>query len=648
MICYNIKKESKGDTDMRKGTEKKLYLTRKILSSLLIAVMSLTFSPSFATAENDNTEIVGKVYEFGKDSHYEFHEEKQQYQLSDTYETYGSLMINGEVTEAGKRSNVPSYRVDDGSLNLSYNYSDEILNADTDSWHLVDDDSKKVADFSLGTKIKKGAIILQISNDRKNWINEKMICNAFEDVPVRTEPIYTASDIQLINGCFYRIIVVYEVSIRIEKKNYWFVNADKYDYKKIAEVYEFYAYKDDENADAFDPNHTYNLGSTVRTERFDGYYGEDMIEKKDPHYGWDLGNFFVSGYTEEVTDSGDNVVFLKNVGDKVTLWFSLNQNINALDGDKELSITADKEGYDQYFWTPTMDFGRGTLIIRHTDHNHKKSDPIIYTNFLEANASIGADTKVQLFEEGDYEVALDYEVTRNDLFPDVGHYRIFFEFSIRNGNCMVYPFDVRTGSELTNSAYTENGFRLDLARSRYLDINVKMTRWVESTDGLVEDVRFNRPAKDGEQYEEEGIYTITVNNKVTGQETSKKIYVGKDKILRAHVVTGRSIQKIKELVAGGAIIREDGTLDQDIPTPTPEPTPMATPTVEPTTPVVTPEPTPAPSTDDDKINGLLMAVMFLGGVICGIIISGVTVLIYVSVNKKKEKTNKTEERSKEE
>ena len=28
--------------------------------------------------------------------------------------------------------------------------------------------------------------------------------------------------------------------------------------------------------------------------------------------------------------------------------------------------------------------------------------------------------------------------------------------------------------------------------------------------GLTEDVRFNRPARDGDQYTDEGIYTITV------------------------------------------------------------------------------------------------------------------------------------------
>lgn len=38
---------------------------------------------------------------------------------------------------------------------------------------------------------------------------------------------------------------------------------------------------------------------------------------------------------------------------------------------------------------------------------------------------------------------------------------------------MVYPFDTVNKNELTNTSVTENGFYLDLAKSKYLDINVK-------------------------------------------------------------------------------------------------------------------------------------------------------------------------------
>ena len=59
---------------------------------------------------------------------------------------------------------------------------------------------------------------------------------------------------------------------------------------------------------------------------------------------------------------------------------------------------------------------------------------------------------------------------------------------------MVYPFDLLTGAELQNTAVAEAGFSLDLARSRYLDINVRRAVLVETANGVIEDERFNRPA----------------------------------------------------------------------------------------------------------------------------------------------------------
>lgn len=125
---------------------------------------------------------------------------------------------------------------------------------------------------------------------------------------------------------------------------------------------------------------------------------------------------------------------------------------------------------------------------------------------------------------------------------------------------MVFPFDVETGEELTNKSITENGFYLDLAKSRYLDINVKKEVLHEGATGLTEDVRFNKPASDGEKYTEEGIYTITVLNQYTGEETVKKIYVGTDSVLKAHMMTGYSIGDIQTLIQNGATIDKEGKI----------------------------------------------------------------------------------------
>lgn len=76
---------------------------------------------------------------------------------------------------------------------------------------------------------------------------------------------------------------------------------------------------------------------------------------------------------------------------------------------------------------------------------------------------------------------------------------------------MVYPFDMVTAAELSDHAITPNGFKLDMAKSRYLTIDVTQTVLMISADGhLAEDVSFNCPAKDSDSYTDEGIYTFTI------------------------------------------------------------------------------------------------------------------------------------------
>ncbi len=532
--------------------------TIKVICLLTVLAMLIGIAPLTVTATTSITDVPGKVYEFDKDGHYEFADSDRSADSSEN-NTYGSFSVSGNIASVDSKDGVPAYEVAEGDLSFFYNYTDSILNADLDSWHLVEDKSKKVNGQTLDSNIMNGAIILQTSKDRLNWINVGITTNAFADTPVRTDAIYKTTDVQLINGCFYRVIVVYELRIRTNDSNFLFINTDTFEHKKCAEVYEFYAYIDSNELSSDAMTEPYNLGKRVRVADFEKYYGEQPITEDDPHKDWSLGQFFVGGYTDDMPDSNGNVVFLKNVGDQITLWFTLNENIDCLRGKENLSVTADGDGYDQYFEKGPMDFGRGVLFVKHTDRNNN-IEITTYTNFLEANAVVGADTKVRLFEEGDYEVALDYEITDNQLIDKIYHYRISFKFSVRNGNCMFYLFDKETGSELSNSTMTENGFRLDLAKSEYLHVTIKREVLKDSADGLVEDTRFNGVAKDGAEFVEEGIYTITATNDYVKEPTIKRIYVGTNNVLRAHMVTGFSIHEINDLVAQGATISDDGTI----------------------------------------------------------------------------------------
>ena len=294
------------------------------------------------------------------------------------------------------------------------------------------------------------------------------------------------------------------------------------------------------------------LGYEVQKTGLDnGYVGNKEIGRDDPHFGLSIGKFYVSGFTSAMSMDQNDFIFLKTVGDNLELHFELTEDIDMLGGDTFVTINSDDGGYDKYFGISPTYFGRGTLIVRHTDYQNNPGTPQVYTDYLSGKMSGDANTIVSINEEGDYEIALDYEITEsyyvlgtkvtNSRNTD---YRIFFRFSVRNGNCMVFPFDASTGEELTNASATPNGFYLDLAYSRYLDIRIKRSLLVQQGSNYTEDVRFNRPASDGELYTQEGIYTITAANQYTGEQTVKTIYVGNDAQYIDYVSRGLSVEQI--------------------------------------------------------------------------------------------------------
>lgn len=536
---------------------KRIHLLKYTVAVLATAMVLLTTLGASVYAAG-RTGVSGKLYEFDK-GHYEF-SKSEDFANTGTNNAYGKFSVQGNFTRETDKSGVPSFAVSDDSFALFYDYDDKKLNADVDSWHLVDDKSKKVDSITLDSNIMKGALILQISTDGKNWNTVQSVTDAFQTTQKSSKAIYTCSEMQLKNGCYYRFIVAYTLSRREKEGKILVVKTDKYETKHYAEVYEFYAHSGDSNAIRVSSGQTYNMDETMRVKKFDSFSDEENIDSKDIHFGWKLGSFVVSGFTQRITDDPDNPIFIKKAGDTVTLSFRLKQNIDALNGDEKLTITSVKKVCDEYFQIDKTDFGRGTLIVRYKDYTNEKNDPRLYTDYLSAIARQEADTFIQLCEEGDYEVALDYEITKDGIIDTTRRYRIFAKFSVRNGSSMVYPFDLQNGAELTGGSMTPNGFRLDFANSHYLTVYVKHSVLNRVGNSYCEDVRANRPAKDGEKYTEPGIYTIEVTTDYAGQPTTKRIAVGTDPALQAYVTSGLSIEDFNSRLNNGFVIQEDGLL----------------------------------------------------------------------------------------
>lgn len=559
-------------------TTRKRKYAFSVLLTMLILFSTVCSSATVVYAKDSSFDMSGKVYELDKDSHYDYSSASSTAAQAGE-NTFGKFSVFGNARANGDQGGFASYEVNGGTLSFSYSFDKKLLEKDEYEWCIYEDSGKEVAGIKLEEKIKNGAIIIQASLDGKNWVTEQITTNAFtNDSDLST--IYSTKDIQLQNGCYFRVIIAYEMCMRTEDGKFVVVKTKNYDYKKITEVYEFYTISSGEAGKTTSSADTprKEIGKKINTGKDNGYSGEQAIDKDDPHYGWELGTFVVNGYTRETTDNG-TPVFLKNLGDKVTLWFHLNQDITCLNKKESLSISEDTNGYDQKFEVPQTNFKHGALIIRYTDYQGVVHDPDIYTDYLAANARTGADTRVQLFEEGDYEVSLDYEIKNSprqvgsvSIVPTYTNYKILFKFSIRNGNCMVFPLDNAIGNELANQAITKKGFKLDMAKSRYLTIDVQRSLLSEAPDGtLVEDVRFNRPAKDGESYTDEGIYTFTVKNLYTGESTTKTIYVGESKYLSALSKNSFSVADLNNAITLGGIVGDNGSITIPVPVTEPEP-----------------------------------------------------------------------------
>lgn len=613
-------------------------MKKRIIATLLttcIILSSCILGTTTAYAANTSLAVSANVYDLDKDSHYVIGEVATSKSAA-----IGTLSINGDVCTSSEADSFPAYEISNGNATFTYKISSGVLNRAEEEWHIVDDKTKKVNGLTLDKDILSGALILQTSLDGVTWTDDVLMSDIFGE-KANTDGFYTTKDVQLQNGCYYRVIIAYKMERRLEDSKVLFVTTKKYEYKQVAEVYEFYAFcKTDETSPDTTPMK--KLGSKINTGKDNGYSGNEPIDKDDPHFSWDIGYFYINGYTRETVAADQTPVFLKNVGDKVTLWFHLSEDITKLNGNEFLAISEDTNGYDRAFEIKQTNFEHGTLIIQYTDSQGETQEPIIYTDYLAANARTGANTKVQLFEEGDYVVSLDYEIKSMggplNQIASYNNYKIMFEFSIRNGNCMVYPFDSLTGAELADNAITENGFKLDMAKSKYLTIDVQRSVLIVGTDGyLTEDVRFNRPAKDGETYTSKGIYTFKVTNLYTDENTTKTIYVGSNSYLRALSATGMSIEELNAEIEKGAIVRENGTIEVIAPA-EPEPTkpsaetdpePTSTVTEEPTddVPANTEEPTVEVSADADERPQELNVAPFVIGAIVIVLIASAFVAI---------------------
>ncbi|ONI42410.1 hypothetical protein AN639_09910 [Candidatus Epulonipiscium fishelsonii] len=201
---------------------------------------------------------------------------------------------------------------------------------------------------------------------------------------------------------------------------------------------------------------TYYIGKAVNSGDGDGYSEVNLINSEDPHYGWDIGKFYVDGFSEIKSESG-NPAFITS--GKVALNFTLKQDIDTLGGKENLSVAEDKKGYHEYFNIRGANFGRGTLIIQYTSPKGVISTPIVYTDYLTTIDTNKTD-KVAYLNEGKYDVSFNYRVKDDSnllgLFPLYNDYSINFKFYVTNEENMDELEDISKMSDGDSSGGSES------------------------------------------------------------------------------------------------------------------------------------------------------------------------------------------------
>lgn len=174
---------------------------------------------------------------------------------------------------------------------------------------------------------------------------------------------------------------------------------------------------------------------------------------------------------------------------------------------------------------------------------------------------------IELKQEGDYEIALDYKIEKSrlnafgkEIFPEENYYRESFNFSVRNGNNMGFIFDNATKDELKNCSFTPNGFYVDMAGSKYISIDVKREELNTTGSEPTLDTRYNGTAHDGDQFTDEGIYTVTFRDEYESEPTTKTIYVGDNDLLKAYITTGLPLSQIQQELDNGAVVDANGKI----------------------------------------------------------------------------------------
>ncbi len=151
----------------------------------------------------------------------------------------GNFQLVGDISTESTLNGFVAYGTDN-TISMTYSYDGSYQTGVVTDWNIYSDDSKMFNGSKLAKKIGEGTIIVQKSYDRSNWQDAiTPLDNVFHKKTSGITAFYSLENADLLQGCYYRIIVLYEM--RKQTGTEGWIKTPVYDYDKCMEVYEFYA-----------------------------------------------------------------------------------------------------------------------------------------------------------------------------------------------------------------------------------------------------------------------------------------------------------------------------------------------------------------------------------------------------------------------
>lgn len=180
------------------------------------------------------------IYELNDKAEYKYSSAVQKAgTLAYGAKSLGTANVYGNDLEESSFRNVTAFGAT-GPINIGYMYNGSYQTGTKTEWNLVSDSAKTVNGYDVGGKIQKGVIIIQKSSDGYNWAEAcKPVVNFFGKNTKGNAAIYVASEDELKQGTYFKMIVAYEMEKQTKAGDIsnWDGDWERHQY---VEVYDFY------------------------------------------------------------------------------------------------------------------------------------------------------------------------------------------------------------------------------------------------------------------------------------------------------------------------------------------------------------------------------------------------------------------------